>query len=402
MNARALGVATALALWSTSSLADTAPSIDVRTWAPSVDPGASVVLEPPGSPGPWAFAAGAWSYYDRDSVVLRSPATGGIVSRPLANEVGLDLVASLGLGARGEVGARIPTLLYEQGSAGLSSSTVSSGAVPTAALGDLALAGKETLVANDQGGFGLAALGLATFPTGSRTSFASERGATVALRLLADVSTRVISVQGSVGYVLRTSHVAWPALGPTFGDSIPWTIGVLFRPHVVPLLDPGNRQTWEAALHGSLPAGPASPFAAEGSALRPALLSISDRIGVGHYQDAFFILGVDVGLDRAVGVPAARALAGIGFRFGNHDEDGDGIRDDVDQCPRLAEDRDGFEDSDGCPEVDNDDDGIIDALDACRDVPGVPSPDPRKNGCPEERAMPSVTPVPPPASAARP
>jgi OmpA-OmpF porin, OOP family len=32
------------------------------------------------------------------------------------------------------------------------------------------------------------------------------------------------------------------------------------------------------------------------------------------------------------------------------DRDGDGIPDDVDQCPDLAEDFDGYQDSDGCPE----------------------------------------------------
>ena len=33
-----------------------------------------------------------------------------------------------------------------------------------------------------------------------------------------------------------------------------------------------------------------------------------------------------------------------------YDFDEDGIYDDVDQCPHEAEDRDGFEDRDGCPE----------------------------------------------------
>ena len=32
------------------------------------------------------------------------------------------------------------------------------------------------------------------------------------------------------------------------------------------------------------------------------------------------------------------------------DSDGDGIADDLDTCPEQAEDFDGFEDQDGCPE----------------------------------------------------
>src|SRR5262249_978855 len=42
------------------------------------------------------------------------------------------------------------------------------------------------------------------------------------------------------------------------------------------------------------------------------------------------------------------------------DNDGDGIPDVQDQCPNQAEDLDGFEDSDGCPDLDNDKDGILD------------------------------------------
>lgn len=47
------------------------------------------------------------------------------------------------------------------------------------------------------------------------------------------------------------------------------------------------------------------------------------------------------------------------------DSDGDGIDDPDDGCPEEAEDTDGFQDSDGCPEADNDGDGVLDASDRC-------------------------------------
>jgi outer membrane protein OmpA-like peptidoglycan-associated protein len=47
------------------------------------------------------------------------------------------------------------------------------------------------------------------------------------------------------------------------------------------------------------------------------------------------------------------------------DNDGDGIPDIQDQCPNQAEDLDGFEDADGCPDLDNDKDGILDKDDKC-------------------------------------
>jgi OOP family OmpA-OmpF porin len=47
------------------------------------------------------------------------------------------------------------------------------------------------------------------------------------------------------------------------------------------------------------------------------------------------------------------------------DSDGDGIPDVRDRCPKVAEDMDGFQDEDGCPDTDNDEDGIPDAYDRC-------------------------------------
>jgi outer membrane protein OmpA-like peptidoglycan-associated protein len=77
------------------------------------------------------------------------------------------------------------------------------------------------------------------------------------------------------------------------------------------------------------------------------------------------------------------------------DSDGDGIPDKDDPCPLNAEDKDNFEDNDGCPENDNDKDGIPDFQDKCPDeavkVDGCPPKDKDKDGlnddkdkCPEE------------------
>jgi opacity protein-like surface antigen len=47
------------------------------------------------------------------------------------------------------------------------------------------------------------------------------------------------------------------------------------------------------------------------------------------------------------------------------DTDGDGVFDASDKCPAEPEDKDLFDDSDGCPELDNDADGVADADDKC-------------------------------------
>ena len=69
------------------------------------------------------------------------------------------------------------------------------------------------------------------------------------------------------------------------------------------------------------------------------------------------------------------------------DTDGDGIPDAVDKCPTQPEDKDGFEDEDGCPDLDNDQDGIPDKTDQCPNAPGPPE----ENGCPKKLTLVSVT-----------
>jgi OmpA-OmpF porin, OOP family len=75
------------------------------------------------------------------------------------------------------------------------------------------------------------------------------------------------------------------------------------------------------------------------------------------------------------------------------DRDNDGIADSKDVCPDLAEDADGFQDDDGCPDYDNDNDGIQDSKDKCtndaedkdgfQDDDGCPDSDNDKDGIPD-------------------
>jgi outer membrane protein OmpA-like peptidoglycan-associated protein len=75
---------------------------------------------------------------------------------------------------------------------------------------------------------------------------------------------------------------------------------------------------------------------------------------------------------------------GIAFEPSIGDRDHDGIKDDVDQCPDDPEDRDDFEDSDGCPEPDNDRDGILDVNDDCPLIPEDFDGDDDEDGCPDK------------------
>jgi len=77
----------------------------------------------------------------------------------------------------------------------------------------------------------------------------------------------------------------------------------------------------------------------------------------------------------------------------DNDPDKDGIVGDADKCPNDPEDKDGFQDADGCPDLDNDNDGIPDTADKCpnepedkdgfQDADGCPDPDNDGDGIPD-------------------
>ena len=91
--------------------------------------------------------------------------------------------------------------------------------------------------------------------------------------------------------------------------------------------------------------------------------------------------------------------AGVTYRFGGKrprviaarvvpakpgDRDGDGLLDDVDQCPVQPEDPDRFQDGDGCLDADNDADGIVDGTDKCPLVPETRNDWQDEDGCADE------------------
>jgi OOP family OmpA-OmpF porin len=114
-------------------------------------------------------------------------------------------------------------------------------------------------------------------------------------------------------------------------------------------------------------------------------------------------LGLKLGEETEFGGPDFEALLSLYVAFGeveplikkevvtvkappppNPDPDGDGIVGKSDKCPEVAEDKDGFEDDDGCPEADNDGDGIPDAQDKCPNKAETKNGIDDEDGCPEE------------------
>ena len=66
------------------------------------------------------------------------------------------------------------------------------------------------------------------------------------------------------------------------------------------------------------------------------------------------------------------------------DNDNDQVPDQFDDCPLAPEDMDKFKDEDGCPDPDNDNDGILDADDKCPSEPETINGYKDEDGCPDK------------------
>jgi len=127
-------------------------------------------------------------------------------------------------------------------------------------------------------------------------------------------------------------------------------------------------------ITGAIPLGGENYFPLE------AIAGIKLYLG----KNSFLSLGGGYGLIPGAGAsPAPRAFIAIILEPNLGDRDGDGIKDDVDDCPDDPEDEDQFQDEDGCPEDDNDRDGIKDWDDACPLNPEDKDQFEDEDGCPE-------------------
>ncbi|MBK7861954.1 MAG: hypothetical protein IPJ65_25725 [Archangiaceae bacterium] len=126
-------------------------------------------------------------------------------------------------------------------------------------------------------------------------------------------------------------------------------------------------------------------------------LSLVDGLQIGPYAKFVWLKEslMVFGLSFSIGGPAQPTETETADAA--TDDDHDGVKGAADKCPTQAEDHDGFEDDDGCPELDNDDDGIPDEQDKCRneaedkdgfqDDDGCPDPDNDLDGIPDGKDL---------------
>lgn len=378
---------------SAASPAAAQPSVDLRGFRASIDPGAGVYLEPAASPDTGAWSASLWTSYAYRPFVLRDPATGDARLDVVRHQLSADLAAGVGIARRALVGVALPFALYQAGGEpepGAAQAPLGA-ELPAQAVGDLAFIGKLTLVQPTGGDFGGLALALHdrfTVPTGSEASLLGEGSVTNELRLLAEYRLVAFGAHLATGVKLRAGEArvgcAAPAPGeedacPTrFGHELPFGLGLSFQPQILGI-DPEGRATLFLEAYGHLPLSPIAPFErGEAAAFQ---LGLGARYAVA--RDVSLLGGVHAGLAGDAGTAPLRVVLSVAWAPRAHDADNDGVDDEVDQCKELPEDRDGFQDEDGCPEGDNDEDGVFDDEDRCPTQPEDEDGVQDEDGCPD-------------------
>jgi len=285
----------------------------------------------------------------------------------ISNAVTASLAASVGLGHHLELALALPVTMYQAGEA------VPGVATPSlVGIGNARLGIKARLFA--RGGFGAGAAVLVSAPRGLG-SFTAENGFGAEGRLFADYARGRFSVGARGGLRLRSETIFQDT---PVGNELGFAAGAA--------VELGLRTVLMAELAGTTRL--ASPFGNQRQTPVEALGGIRRRIG-----KTWFTLAGGPGLTDGYGTPVFRIVAGVTWANRPPDADGDGIPDDDDRCRLVPEDKDGFEDTDGCPDPDNDKDGIPDATDKCpdqaedkdgfEDADGCPDPDNDKDGIPD-------------------
>ena len=316
--------------------------------------------------------AGVWIHYANDPVVVVNGSGEG-VGAVVSDLVALDLVASVTVWRGLEFGAGVPVWLLAVGDDAVRAQT-GLGA-PGASLGDLTLRmGYRVRLAEHTA----LALHVPVFlPTSGATNVL---GLGVGVRPTAALMQRFgrLELFLNLSYLIRSAQRALDFVG---GDELGFRLGLrgalnkAWRTNAI----------FDIGMHTAL-----RDFFA------PPTTPVEPRIGVEWWFAEHWRLTGFFGLGLTTGVGSPDFRIGAGLSFGDNpsyrprpaptprDSDGDGIENSEDQCPDQAEDPDGFEDEDGCPDDDNDQDGIADATDRCPNAPETINGISDEDGCPDK------------------
>lgn len=390
-------------------------------------------------PGRWNWnAALAIEFLERPFVFRANSAMGG-TSRAVDFQFWAHALANIGLASNVSVGLALPVLVGQSGDVSLlgqpslgivamgdvrANVRVSSRRVFTAqpvAAGQAPNpdAARPDPFANE--GPGVAFVGTVTAPTGDPRSLSSIGAFTVEAAAAGDFRLFGMLLAANLGYRARfnggypgqsvdcssvssTTAFAQCLGGVPLHDQLTWNVGIRMPQGLL-----GGLMSLYFESYGAIDMRtPTAPNT------QPLELQLGIQKSI--RQEWHFSFGAGSGVTDVPGNPRLRVLAMAQWAPRFIDDDGDGLRDntgedhcvglpedrdgfedtdgcpedndqdpipdDEDRCPTVNEDEDGFQDEDGCPDLDNDGDGIADTEDQCRDVSVGRFPDETRAGCP--------------------
>jgi outer membrane protein OmpA-like peptidoglycan-associated protein len=304
----------------------------------------------------WEF--GAYLNYQANSLVI-TDASGDITRSLVEGRAGLDLVASATLFGPLALGLSLPTYFAQTGDVGDPS---------FAGIGDLRIVPKLRLL-DDRDTFGLAAAFEVRVPTNTG-DYSGSDGVTLIPKVIADHMFRSgLRLGFNGGVAIRQSETLQNIEA---GSEIIYDAAIGYRIGGIP-------GSTEFGVEGVGAVGLEEADAEE------APLEAFVYLRYFFNQDWQIIGGPSFGIIEGYGVPTMRGFVGVRFTPTSHDRDGDGVDDSQDQCPDDAEDRDGTQDSDGCPDEDpdGDRDGVADYDDLCPNAQETINGIDDEDGCPD-------------------
>ncbi|MEZ4459464.1 MAG: OmpA family protein [bacterium] len=299
------------------------------------------------------------------------------VARLVDDQLKGELSAAIGLYDWVDIGFILPVALYQKGDA--STTFGLNDGISSFALGDVRVVPKVRLWDRSWAAGVGASLAVPVYlPTGDDQSFNSDGSVRAEPRLAVDWKHESgFQVVTNVAFQLRPERVARNFVS---GNSLRWGGGL-----VVPLGTP--KVSLIGDIFGSVAMPDGRDFNNPNAVVSNSKGRPMEALGGLRFElpaDLLAQVGGGAGLTNSVGSPDFRAFASLTWSpVGPNDTDGDGIMDPDDKCPTEPEDKDGWEDLDGCPDFDNDNDKILDTDDACPDEPEDYDTFEDENGCPD-------------------
>ncbi len=352
----------------------------VQRWEPAPGTKNFLTVEGLRMDGAWGWSVGVAFNYSRNPFVIVSCRSVENCDEPNAqnkNNVAVisdmftwDLLAAVSPIKRLQLGLRVP-FTYVSGQ-GLDPATGQplQGGMQAFGVGDPMIEGKVRLFGGAQDPFLVGLAADLSFPVGHATSAGNYIGndspVTFGLRGIFDGSAGPLQFGLNLRGVIRESGtLGSTTVGPVdfrYGAGLGYRISPIFR-----VMAEGFGSTQFTAQNGT------------------NTLEIDGAVEVSPFDSRLVVrAGGGAGVLQGVGVPAGRAIVMLAFARDVGDQDGDGIADATDKCPTIPEDKDGFEDNDGCPDPDNDGDRIPDEKDKCVNTPETVNGFQDEDGCPDD------------------